>query len=329
MVDLTNFRRLSVIALDAAPSAVLPHPASQKAFVLAPRNGTVYELEAASLSVSRRVRAGNDAVSMKMAPTRDAVWVLYRDPAAIVEIPLDSLRPRRHIRLAAAPDDFDLSSTGRAAIASRQAHTITLASLDHAAVERTMAASVEPTSVCFQPNGEQMIAASGPDRSVTIIDVATGKVVVRLPLPFEPRNYCFNADGGQLFFTGDGMDAVAILYPYQTEIAETVLAGRAPAGMAVLNTYLFVTNPSTNRVTVLDIDTRKLVSVIEVGLEPRHIVFTPDNQYALVLNEKSGDLAVIRYYSVGNAPRDRHKSSSLFTMIPVGEKPVSAAVISL
>ena len=39
-----------------------------------------------------------------------------------------------------------------------------------------------------------------------------------------------------------------------------------------------------------------------MGREPRYILITPDKQYALVLNEKSGDLAVIRIFSLDRTP---------------------------
>ena len=42
---------------------------------------------------------------------------------------------------------------------------------------------------------------------------------------------------------------------------------------------------------------------------------------------KSGDLALIRIFSL--RARYRYKPAPLFTMIPVGEKPVSAAVVAL
>ena len=60
--------------------------------------------------------------------------------------------------------------------------------------------------------------------------------------------------------------------------------------------------------------------------EPRHILITPDKQYALVLNRRSGDLAVIRIQSLRAR---RYKSAPLFTMIPVGEGPVSTAVVAI
>src|SRR5271157_1574506 len=329
VVDLSSFRVRKQIHLPISPTVVVRHPQHPMVFVLAPQNGTVYEIDAASLAVGRTARGGSLAVDMRVSPRGDALWVLYRDPAALVELPLGSLRPARRIRLSAPPDDFDLSSENQAAIASRQDRSIVMASLTTAAIERTIAAGAEPSIVRFQLDGKQLIAGSRTERSVIIFDVGTGKTVVRLPLPLEPRHFCFTSDGGQLFISGDGMDAVVIVYPYQTEVEETILAGHAPGVMAITDTspsYLLVANPETNGIMVFDVDTRKLVASIQVGRQPGCILVTPDNQYALVLNEQSGDLAVIRIFSL--AGRLRYKPAPLFTMIPVGEKPVSAAVVA-
>ncbi len=126
------------------------------------------------------------------------------------------------------------------------------------------------------------------------------------------------------------MDGVVVVYPFDTEVAETILAGRAPAAMAVTEPpgphYLLVANPETDGLTVLDVETRKLVAIVNVGQQPGHILITPDKQYALVLNRRSGDLAVLRIPAL--AAR-RYKSAPLFTMIPVGEGPVDAAVVAI
>jgi YVTN family beta-propeller protein len=133
-----------------------------------------------------------------------------------------------------------------------------------------------------------------------------------------------------MFVTGPGMDAVVIVYPYQTEVGETILAGRTPDGMAVSGTpqYLFVANPEAGSITVLDIDTRKLVGAVAVGQEPRHILITPDDRYALVLNWRSGNMAVIRI-SAFTDRRHRTDPAPLFTIVPVGVQPVAAAVVEV
>jgi YVTN family beta-propeller protein len=294
---------------------------------LAPSPATVYEIDAASFAVTRQIRVGGQAAGMLLTGS-DGLWVLCREPAALVEIPLDSLQPRRRIPLPNPPDDFDISGE-RAAVVSRSGGTVVLASLEHGAVMRTVPVTRDSSIVRFQQKGAQVIAGSPSDHSVSMLDAATGALLVRLTIPVEPRHFCFSADEGQLFISGPGRDAVVIVYPYQTEIGETILAGRAPAAMAVVGAnganYLLVTNPETNTVTALDVDTRRLAAVVSVGQGPRRILVTPDRQYALVLNEGSGDLAVIRIASL--APH-RYKPTPLFTLIPVGEKPVDAAIVN-
>ena len=335
VVDLARFRVRKQIPLDAAPAAVLTHSRRGKAFVLAPEAGTVYEIDVSSLAVTRRARAGNQAAGMQMSPKNDALWLLYRDPASLVELPLDTLRPNRRIRLAAPAGNFDLSRDNQAAVIGTPDGSIVLASLSRGAIDRTIVAGAEPTLVRYRWDGKHLLVGSRSDRSVTIFDVPTGRVVVRLPLPLEPRNFCLSSDNGQLFVSGDGMDAVVIIFPSSTEVDQTILAGHTPDAMAVTSKnplYLLVANPGSNSVTVLDIETRKLVAVVQVGQQPRFILMTPDDEYALVLNQESGDLAMIRTLSLSVAPDGstrRFKSAPLFTLIPVGEKPVSAAVLEI
>jgi DNA-binding beta-propeller fold protein YncE len=341
VVSLEHFRVMRQIQLDAAPAAVIAHPQRPKVFVLAPENGTVYEIDGGSNTVSRKARAGNQAIAMQLSPSGDALWVLYRDPASLVELPLHSLKPGRRIHLPTVPDSFDLvlhaqRQVPMAAVASQQDHTIALASLASGTVERTISAGDEPSLVRFQWDGSQLIAGSWRDKSATIFETAGGKTVVRLPLPLSPRRFCMSADGGQLFITGDGMDAVVVLFPSTTEVFQTILAGRAPGAMAVTAkdvnpSYLMVANPEADGITVLDIKFYNLVAVVQVGQGPCQILLTEDGQYALVLNFKSGDMAVIRLLSLSTAPNGGHRkflSAPILTLIPVGDRPVSAALLS-
>jgi len=343
-VDLEAFRVRREIALDAAPSLVLSDPQGRpRIYVLAPAAGTVYEIDSGALALKRRARAGNQAITMQMAAGGDALWVLCRDPAVLVELPLDSLRPRQRIPLRSAPDSLALTggdATDRyAAVGSRQDNSITLVPLGGGS-QRTVAAGVEPSLVVFRKDGKQVLSASRPARNLSIFDVSTGRIVVRLPLPLAPRFLQISADGGQLFFTGDGIDAVTIVFPFSTEVWQTVLAGHAPGPMAVApgrTEYLLVANPDSDSITVLDLAIPKLVGVIGVGQSPCQILVTggkrPDEQFVLVLNRKSGDMAVVRMLALSepqlSAPGPRLKSVSLLTMIPVGELPVSAAVVAL
>jgi DNA-binding beta-propeller fold protein YncE len=178
-------------------------------------------------------------------------------------------------------------------------------------------------AVRFLLDGKSIVAANTADRLLTAVR-GDGQIIAHLPLTIRPDHLCFNRDGGQLFITGEGRDAVVFVFPYFVpRIAETVLAGNAPGAMAVTGKFLFAANPQAGHVSILNIARRKVVAVATVGSEPSHIEITPNDQYALVLNRRSGDMAVIRTASI---EPNRRKSAALFTMIPVGSKPVSAAV---
>jgi YVTN family beta-propeller protein len=164
-------------------------------------------------------------------------------------------------------------------------------------------------------------------------------LMVNLPLAVRPDHLCFNSDGGQLFVTGEGGDAVVVVFPYYTPyIAETVLAGHAPAAMAAtfsvppaVPQYLFVANTKSGDVSILDITARRVIAVAPVGAEPSQIILTPDDQYALVLNQGSGDMAVLRLANITRAASGflRSRKGPIFMMIPVGSKPVSAAILPM
>jgi DNA-binding beta-propeller fold protein YncE len=171
-----------------------------------------------------------------------------------------------------------------------------------------------------------VIAGNRADRTLSLIDIATRSVIAHLPLALEPRHFCFKSDGGILYVTGPGLDAVSVIYPYRHIVAETLLAGRTPGAMAVTASapeLLFVANAESGDVTILRIRSSRVAAVVAVGAEPGHITITPDNQYALVLNRRSGDVAVIDVAALSER-RGRPAPPPLFTMIPVGLTPVSA-----
>ena len=57
-------------------------------------------------------------------------------------------------------------------------------------------------------NEKTLFAADLGRRLLSVYDVGSARLITHLPLAVRPDNLCFNHDGGQLFVTGEGMDAV-------------------------------------------------------------------------------------------------------------------------
>lgn len=318
VVDLEVMAVARHITLDGSPSQVLAAATRPMVYALLPETGAVHEIQFYRMSVARKAAVAPFAISMTLAPDERSLLVLA--PRALIAVDLDRMQPAWNLSLPEQPVELALSPDGKSA-AITSAKGIWLMDME---TRRLRGPVLEGDfgAARFRADGALLTVANRGTRMLSLIDPASGRLFTHLPLPVRPDHMCVTQDGGQLFVTGEGMDGVVIVYPYQTEIAETVLAGHAPGAMAVSSTLLFVASPQSGDVTIMTIDSRKVIAVVPVGSDPGVVVVTPDDRYALALNRKSGDVAVLRAATAAT----KKFMWTLLTVIPVGDRPVSAAV---
>ncbi len=327
VVDLTAFRLLKPILLRAQPTAVLPAGSSGRSYVLTPASGSVHLIDAA-LQVTATRKLADELSEIRLTPDGKRLLAIAPNSREVIEADPVSLRVVRRHRLDHVAIDLDVAPAQYAAVSTGEHGTVELL---HLGTGQRRSAHMPGAlgAVRFRADGEVLLAANVEDRSLTALKVPTLEVMADLPLAMRPQNLCFKADdSGQLFVSGEGVDGVAIVFPYNTlEVEQTVLAGRDPGVMACSAdpVYLFVGSHSGTDVCILNVETRKVIGMVDIGEQPSYITTTPDSQYALVLDERAGDLAVIHITAI-RVNRER-TGASLFTMLQVGEKPVHAAVV--
>lgn len=328
IVDLAAFKLGGRIRTSGKPLHLVDGGASEVLYAVSD-NGVVEEISMREDRILRRLKETVRPGNVWLAPGGRMMWAIEESPARLLLVNRKSLAVEKFWNLPEAPGAFALAteSTEVAVTLPQSRRVGILKGAGEAALRYTELPEI-PETIRFLKNGSTVLVAQAGQRQLTLVDVALGKVVVHLPLPIYPRNWCFSPDGGQLFLTGEGLDAVVVVYPFQSQVAATLLSGKAPGPMAVSGQpqFLFVTSPSTDTVSVLDVRSQKLAAVVAVGAEPRGVVVTPDSQMALVLNQRSGDIAIIR---LANIISKRAKTAPLFTMIPVGSAPVAAVVRSI
>jgi hypothetical protein len=315
-------------------SLPLPSPAST---VMA-RRGKVYALcpKARALAVFDGSSLRREAILPLQGAPQTAVvkhgrlWCLMAEPARLMPVDLAPLRARPAIVLPRRPVSFDVASDEPRACIALEGGEAVFVQLDTGLVLPPRMVDDRLGAVRFRSDGRVAIAAGLERRQLILLDAATRDVMVMLPLAVTPERFCFSADGGQLFITGEGSDSVVIAYPYRSEIAQTSLSGRKPGEMAASAQppLLFVSNPQAGSVTTFSIAEQRVVSVTGVGMDPGAICITPDQEFALVLNRGSSDMAVIRIPAIPVDTR-RRKTAPLFTMIPVLPQPLAAAIVPL
>ncbi len=331
-VDLTEFRLSKTIPLGAPPTAVIPSERPGWSFVLTPSTGTVYAIDAELRPVITK-RIADQLSELRLTPSGKHLIAIATESQELFELDAATLDVLGRHKLKGKPTEIDVSKSGAVAIASTETGTVELLDLANGSRHSTPIEG-SPGELRFRGDGKLLLVANKRERSLTVLDVPALQVMADLQLAMAPDNLCFKPDGGQLFVSGKGMDAIAIVFPYDTlEVEQTILAGRDPGVMACsgassanARNYLFVGNASGSDVSILDVDTRRTIGAVEVGQRPGYIAITPDDQYALVLNRESGDMSVIRIPAI--RMNRGHTGAALFTMLQVGDTPVHAAIVT-
>jgi len=324
IADLASFRRTGSIALPQAPAQVLR--AGNRVFVTCPEAHAIFEIDTAHHQLAGKIGIPGRLVSAAPVPGHDN-WIaaaVDESPALVV---FDTVAKRviRRVSLPSAPGVMDVNA-GSAAVASASDGAITRVSLNDGKVSGTTPVGSHCSALRFRSDGEAILAGLTDVKQVATVDSGSGALLARMPLPFAPAQFCFNPDGGQMFVTGSAEDSIAIVSAYQSQVDQTIVAGRTPSGMAVADSrnLLLVTNPASGDLTILDIETRRLAASVHVGGNPGEVLLTPDGEYALVVSRDSGDVSVVRL----NTVLDRKiKTKPLFTVFPMAAAPSSAAII--
>ena len=109
-VDLEVMAVEHHIALGDAPTQVLAAVSRPVVYALTPGTGSVHEIQVYRLSAARKVTVASSAVSMRLSPDERSLYVLAREPRALISISLDSFRMEWHLPLPEEPVDFAVAT---------------------------------------------------------------------------------------------------------------------------------------------------------------------------------------------------------------------------
>lgn len=331
-VDLNSFQVAKKIGLSASPSVIIAD--SRQGYALTPATGTVHLLDLERLAKRASLRLADELDSIRLTPDGKMLAAISAKNRELILVDVESHRIIRRIRLVNEPLDLDLcfySGTNQIYLAISEGASGMVESMELATGKRVQTQLAgELGNLRFRSDGQILLVANYRDHTLVALDSQTLHTICELPLAMRPENLCFSADQGQLFISGSGMDGIAIVFPFHApEVEQTVLAGRTPGAMACCGpdpSYLFVASRTGSEISILSVDTRKMIALTQAGQQPKQITITPDQQYALILNESSGDMAVIR---IPNIRGTRLKTgASLFAMVPIGDRPVDTAIFT-
>jgi len=331
VADLASFRRVSSIPLPCAADQLLR--TGNRVFAVCRDGQALLEVDVARFAVTGRIPLAGKPGGVRLLPDGGTAIVPVDGPAALLSVDLKSRRVIGKLPLPAAVADLDVrseNSDNGLVLTIPGRHTVMRVSLARLQSAGSTDVGVPCTAVRFRRDGKTILAGSEAAKEIVAIDAVSGALLSRLPLPLAPSRFCFNFDGGQMFVTGRGQTSIVIVSPFQNEVAETILAGSSPYAMAVAEkrNMLFVTNPATGDLTMLDIESRSVFASVHVGENPGEILLTPDGEYALVMDQRSGNVSVVRIKTVlDKKAKTNSPPPPLFTVFPTAADARSAIIV--
>jgi YVTN family beta-propeller protein len=171
-----------------------------------------------------------------------------------------------------------------------------------------------PGYVRFNPEGTRAYMTSPILGTVSVIDVASKKVIATVEVGKSPTFIAVTSDGRRIWGADTGGDEIFALDGSNNSLLGKLTVGKAPNHLALVGDSLYVTVGGTNEVAMVG-DVGGQVSVrgrIKVGGRPRGIRPSPDGKRLYVTSEDTNDLHVIDI-----------AAQRIVGTVPVGRRPVA------
>src|SRR5258705_3446087 len=167
------------------------------------------------------------------------------------------------------------------------------------------------------------------DASISVVDplvsmAGVTSTLARIVLPKPGADWVKSADGKRLYVTMPTAGQVAVVDTDGFKLDASVDAGRNPTRLFLQpdGRYLWVRNnagrPDQSGVTVIDIETRKIVKRFATGMGHHEIAVSDDNRHAFVTSRASDTVAVIDV-----------RELKVLREHPAGEVPISVGYSTL
>ena len=163
--------------------------------------------------------------------------------------------------------------------------------------ERPSTPDASPIALTLVGDGSTMLVANQTAGSVSLVDLAKGRVIRETPTGDMPAGVAANHEGTLAVVTHwKGYDlAVLALAADGATVVGRVVVGPEPRGVVIGpdGRTAFVALGASNEVVRVDLVDRAVTGRLVVGREPRAVALTPNGKQLIVANARGQSLTVI------------------------------------
>lgn len=164
--------------------------------------------------------------------------------------------------------------------------------------ERPITVGPYPGDVTLSPDGTKLYAAvtgndtgKGGSDEVAVINTGTDTVARTLHVGTSPRQVAFDKAGRRAYVTYDG--GIAVIDVAKGKVVKKIKDADGAQGVVVAGGDVYVTNPRSGKVLVINASTGRVRTTIPAGDQPWAIDVTPDGKKVYVTRMNANQVSVI------------------------------------
>jgi YVTN family beta-propeller protein len=150
-----------------------------------------------------------------------------------------------------------------------------------------------PADLVLLPGGRRALTANATADSVSLVDLAAGKVLAEVPCGSRPAAVACSPDGRQAAVgnTGSGTITLLLIDDEALKPAATVPVGPQPRGLAFAGGQtLYAAVAGADEVAAVDLASRKVARRWAAPREPCSLALSPDGRHLAAAAARSGDV---------------------------------------
>jgi len=278
VLDTSTNRVIKTIPVPAGPHGMVITPDGRLVYVSSDGASTVSVIDTTADAVTASIEVGKTPHGLALTPDAKTVLVagFGTNQLSFIDVATNTVSGAVPVP---SPHNIAITPDGRRAYLASQVQgsaALVVVDLSSRSVVGRVALDKVPRALNFSPDGKQLYFTEAGAADVQVLDPTTNAVVGHIPVGASPHHPLFVGSGHTALVVVQGPGHVAVI-DTATKAITPVPVGQLPHWIAASSDggFAYVTNENSNDVSVISIDTKKVIATVPIGAGPRKIVIQP------------------------------------------------------
>lgn len=269
VIDRQRDTVVGIIAVGQRPMGIVTSPDGNKVYVANSGSNSISVIDTAAGRVTNTI--GNFGYSpVELALSEDGRWLYATNPKSdnVSVIDTGSNTVVRRVSVGRRPAGIVADADRRKIyVANRESNSVSIVDTDSYTVETNVTVGLNPSGVTVHE--DKLYVANWGSNDISVIGLPSYSVTKTIPVVQRPL-WLQSGLSGRIYVSNGDSNEISFLYATMGMVTDDVSVGDLPSHMAVdpLRRKLYVVNGLSEDVSVVDLTTRNVNTVIEVGRRP-------------------------------------------------------------